>query len=255
MSMPIIIGTPICKVNKLNRKTEVYLRDNIGMSIGKRIREARKDAKMSQQELAAKVGLKQGSLSELETGESTGTTLIATFAATLGVNALWLETGKGNKADRKIFPDYQVISEDDTDLETGKIEYWNSKGSCGGGFLNHDELPKGHLVKEISFFRKYGTRPGNLFALYADGNSMADFIVDGDLVIFDKTKTDPSSGQIFLIGHPDGLRIKVLRRLIDGTWILESKNQDKRRFPDEVIPADQSNLLKIHGQFVYRQGG
>ncbi len=65
------------------------------MSIGTRIREARKRVKMTQAQLAAKVGMAQGTLSELETGESDGTSLVASFAAALGVNALWLETGKG----------------------------------------------------------------------------------------------------------------------------------------------------------------
>jgi len=65
------------------------------MSIGSRIRESRKRAQLTQGQLAAKVGMSQGALSELETGASEGTTLIASFAAALGVNALWLETGKG----------------------------------------------------------------------------------------------------------------------------------------------------------------
>lgn len=65
------------------------------MSIGTRIREARKSAKLTQAQLATKVGMKQGTLSELETGESAGTTLIASLAAALGVSAFWLETGKG----------------------------------------------------------------------------------------------------------------------------------------------------------------
>jgi phage repressor protein C with HTH and peptisase S24 domain len=121
--------------------------------------------------------------------------------------------------------------------------------------LNHDQLPAGHLVKEITFFTKYGVKPQNVFAIYADGDSMADFIVDGDIVIFDKTKTEPRNGKIFVIEHPEGLRIKQLRRDIDGSWILESKNIDKRSFPDERINPDQMELLKLRGQFVYRQGG
>jgi transcriptional regulator with XRE-family HTH domain len=95
MFMSPIIGTPMFPVN---RNSNLNYRDNIGMSIGSRIREARKSAKMTQAQLAAKVGMKQGTLSELETGESDGTTLVASFAAALGVNALWLETGKGPKA-------------------------------------------------------------------------------------------------------------------------------------------------------------
>lgn len=68
---------------------------NIGMSIGERIRDARKRAKLTQKQLAVKIGISQGALSELETGASEGTTYVASFASALGVNALWLETGKG----------------------------------------------------------------------------------------------------------------------------------------------------------------
>lgn len=121
--------------------------------------------------------------------------------------------------------------------------------------MNWDETPTGALIKEAGFFKKFKLKPENGIAIYADGDSMAEFIVDGDIVIFDRAKTEPRSGQIFLIRHPDGLRIKVLRRQIDGSWVLESKNPDKRRFPDEVIHRDQAELLQIVGEFVYRQGG
>jgi len=65
------------------------------MSIGSRIREARKARGISQKELADKIGIRQPSLSQLETGESQGTTYLARIASVLGVNPLWLETGKG----------------------------------------------------------------------------------------------------------------------------------------------------------------
>lgn len=42
--------------------------------------------------------MSQPTLSELETGESAGTTIVASIASALGVNALWLETGKGSPA-------------------------------------------------------------------------------------------------------------------------------------------------------------
>lgn len=92
MSMYDSIGTPIFDVN---RNSDPSRNDNIGMSIGTRIREARKLREMTQKELAAKIGIKQSTLSELETGESAGTTYLARIAAVLRVNALWLEAGKG----------------------------------------------------------------------------------------------------------------------------------------------------------------
>jgi transcriptional regulator with XRE-family HTH domain len=89
------IGAPISKVNLNNRYAYAGLCKNIGMSIGERIRAARKRAGMTQPELAKKVGMKQATLSQLETGESKTTRLIGSIAHHLGVNALWLETGRG----------------------------------------------------------------------------------------------------------------------------------------------------------------
>lgn len=150
--------------------------------------------------------------------------------------------------------DYHLVSAESTTEAVGKIEYWNARGSCGGGYLNFEQMPKGHLIKEASFFTKYQVRPENTFAIYADGDSMADYIVDGDLCIFDRARTTPVSGGIFAIEHPDGLRIKELRRSIDGTWTLASRNPDKRKYPDEFILPGQNEYLKIIGQLFYRQG-
>lgn len=148
-----------------------------------------------------------------------------------------------------------LVSAEDANEPIGEIPYWDAKGSCGGGTMNWEEIPKGTLVKEASFFKRYNLKPGNAIAVYADGNSQADFIVDGDIVIFDRSRIDPKSGKLFLIDHPDGLRIKQLRRQIDGSWVLESRNPDKRQYPDEVIAPSHAELLKIVGEFVYRQGG
>lgn len=67
------------------------------MSIGKRIKEARKDASLSQAELSQMVGIRQPTLSDLENDMSKGTTKLASIARVLKVNPYWLETGKGAK--------------------------------------------------------------------------------------------------------------------------------------------------------------
>ena len=139
--------------------------------------------------------------------------------------------------------------------DSQEIPFSDARGACGGGAINWDADERQPLIKEGSWFRRYRVKPENLLAVWADGDSMADFIVDGDIVIFDTSKTNPKSGAIFLINHPDGLRIKRLRRLIDGGWALESANPDKHRYPNENIAPDHADLLKILGEFVYRQGG
>lgn len=90
--MSDIMGSPVLKVNRFSGS---FPSDNIGMSIGTRVKQARKAAKMTQVELAKRSGLNQSTISDLEVGKSHGTTYLATLATVLGVNALWLETGKG----------------------------------------------------------------------------------------------------------------------------------------------------------------
>lgn len=68
------------------------------MGVGKRIRALRKARGLNQGELAGKIGIKQPSLSDIESGatkELMAETLLK-IAAALETNPLWLQTGKGS---------------------------------------------------------------------------------------------------------------------------------------------------------------
>lgn len=173
----------------------------------------------------------------------------------LGVNVDWLATGKGEmRQEAGSRGVYSVVSSDDDDSGI-PIKFSDVRGSCGGGAINGDELDRAPLIKEPSWFKRYKIKPKDALAVWADGDSMSEYIVDGDIAIFDISKKTPKSGCIYLVQHPDGTKIKKLRLGFDGSWILESNNPDKRRFPDERIPPDQAELLIVLGEFVYRQGG
>lgn len=213
-------------------------------------------------ELARAAGVRQPSVHAWFSGGTKslrGGTLLA-VARALNVNPLWLDTGRGpmrpgGTASATGYSVREAGPEDQVGTTAEEIELVDARGSCGGGAIAWELSRREPLIKEAAWFRRYNVRPGDVFALFADGDSMADFIVDGDIVIFDRRKVEPVSGKIFLVGHPDGLKIKRLRRGIDGSWILESMNPDKSRYPDERIGPDQAEHLQIHGGFVYRQGG
>lgn len=61
------------------------------MSIGSRVKKARRDAKLTKAGLAEAVGIKQSTISELERGLSRSTTFLALIAKACNVSTEWLE--------------------------------------------------------------------------------------------------------------------------------------------------------------------
>lgn len=94
-------GVPIILSTTFYRQSVIGSADNelMGRDIGVRLRHARKTLRnMTQQELAKSSGVKQATISDLETGESkspVGTNLVR-LAQSLRVSADWLAHGKGD---------------------------------------------------------------------------------------------------------------------------------------------------------------
>lgn len=69
--------------------------NNFGMEYKDRIKAARKHAGLTQSQLAAKVGIDQASISDLERGRSQRSSYNSTIAQACGVSSIWLEAGIG----------------------------------------------------------------------------------------------------------------------------------------------------------------
>lgn len=87
-------------VNRHNYDSEVY--GPPMQTMGDRVREARlgkgvRPEEMSQEELAKKVGCKQATIAQLESGRIKKTSLLGKIAHHTGYSAAWLETGKPPK--------------------------------------------------------------------------------------------------------------------------------------------------------------
>ena len=217
------------------------------------------DPTPSNADLARAAGVKPPSVTGWFNGstKSLGKALLP-IARFLNVNPEWLDSGHGPMRPASNATGARFGVQEAKSAYPGsssEIKVIDARGSCGGGSVVWEMEEREPLIKEAAWFKRYNVKAADLFAVFADGDSMADFIVDGDIVIFDKSKTAPRSGIIFLIDHPDGLRIKRLRQGIDGSWLLESLNTNKGMFPDERVSSDNADMLKLIGQFVYRQGG
>ncbi|MES2073967.1 MAG: S24 family peptidase [Pseudomonadota bacterium] len=219
----------------------------------------------SQSALARASGVPQPTINRILKSVGTKgpeTETLRKLASACNVSFEWLHEGIGNmqRSDsggnaNVNQPHMRINAGSNGDAGAGAIRFMHASGSCGGGFNNYEDLEKEPLIKEERWFARFNVKRNDVIAIYAYGDSMADFIIDGDIVIFDVTKTEITSGQIYAIDSPDGLRIKRVHRRADGSLVLTSDNPNKNRYPDEMYTPEQSAQLAIKGKFVYRQGG
>ncbi len=241
-----------------------------------RIKQARKFAKLSQKELATKVGITQPSLSELETGRSQSTSYIGSIARVCGVDAFWLETGQGSmvnansqkytlseqKTNYKVTYDGESTTDPNllTHSQMLPIETWDDNTPLDADdveipFLREVELAAGSgkfAITELntrtklrfgkSTLRSRGINPAKIVCVTVRGNSMEPVILDGSTVGVDTDNTTIVDGKIYAIAIDDELlRVKLLYRLANGQVRVRSFNRDE--YEDEIYDLKDIRII------------
>lgn len=75
-------------------------------------------------------------------------------AEVFGVTMDWILTGKGEMRPTNTFGQAIYVAPDDNPAL--RIPYMNARGSCGDGSINDLVWSKGYMIKEPSWFEKYG---------------------------------------------------------------------------------------------------
>ena len=88
-------------------------------TFGDRVKLARKQSKLSQLELANRIGVTQGTITHIENGRNRDTKYIMDLAKALSVRAEWLYYGSGNIKD--IWP-FDTISQNDYLLLSAEVK-------------------------------------------------------------------------------------------------------------------------------------
>lgn len=219
----------------------------IGMTtdFGKRLKEARKHAGLTQAQLAKKVGIGQSTIAELERSGN-GSSYVSTMAVTMRVSPLWLEKGTGEMLDG--------IHQQPIDLENNpdypsirRVKFKLSAGATGFGVEYQDE--EGNpLVFRREWYEQNGYNPDCLLATTVGNGSMEPGLFDGDTVIVNTAQTEPKDGRVFAVNYEGELVIKRMVR-DDGQWWLSSDNPDQRRYPRKVC---HEGVLMV-GEVVHKQ--
>lgn len=144
------------------------------MTMGDRVKRRRQELGISVKELAKTAGISATALYDLERGDTDKSTSTAALAYALGVNALWLEEGRGPKLAGK--SNVEVVQ-----AGTRRVPVI-SHVQAGNWLEAADPYAPGYGEEQITTDVQLS---GNGFALRLRGNSMEPGFAEGDMVIID----------------------------------------------------------------------
>lgn len=187
----------------------------------------------------------------------------ANAAAFLGVDAVWLATGKGEMRHdalrERLLARTTAGSTIDqlSDAELAAkvwVDIVKIKFSCGDGEnieFHYEPMSVKTLPFEASFFTKRGVKKDNAVFAYAKGDSMQPFIFDGDVFGMDITDTTPRDGEIYAVYFGGEAMLKQVFIEGDGSLTLHSFNPTWR---DKQVHEHNGSDFKILGRQFWRAG-
>ncbi|WP_340689820.1 XRE family transcriptional regulator [Hydrogenobacter thermophilus] len=200
------------------------LGQEMGRSIGERIRRVREEKGLSQKEFGEAIGKSWRTILRYESGQSVPdeATLIA-ISRTFGVSLEWLKYGTG---------DMWLKSEEVIQAELIAVPVITSVGA--GGFVYTPD----HVLVERSKIKAK-----SLVAFKVEGDSMEPTIMRGEFVFIEEA-TEAEDNKVYLIAceEDNGLKVRRLRK-IEGKWWLFCDNP---AYPPEALKEE----CKIVGRVV-----
>ncbi|MFW1943453.1 XRE family transcriptional regulator [Acinetobacter guillouiae] len=223
------------------------------MSLKDRLKESRKKAGKTQAEVAEAVKISQPAYQALESGRNQKSAFLPMIAQFLGVDPFWLTTG--NESDSFEVKDVYkpTIVEYESDNEFIWIDVVEANFSCGAGesIEFHFDVINGKFPFSPTFMREKGVNEKTMKIIKAKGDSMADFIKDGDLVGINLAQTEIIDGEIYAFYFAGEGMIKQIFKEADGSLILHSLNE---KYRDKVVTEDNGSNFKIMGRQFWRAG-
>lgn len=196
---------------------------------GKRLRQARIDAGLTQEAAALKTGIGQSTISTAER-MGAGSAETPVYAEAYGVNALWLAKGTGEKKATHAALTLQTPSRKKDRPDELVIPQFNTGGAMGDGLLLRDQpgviqswsVSAEWVQKNI----KSHTGAANLCIVTGFGDSMKGMFNSGDPLVIDRgiNTVDYDAVYFFRVGE-EGF-IKRLQRIPgEGLRVLSENKQ------------------------------
>ena len=200
-------------------------------TLSERIRQAREALGMSQAELAKKVGIKQQSIGDLESGKTRGSKHLLAISRSLGQTPEWPETGAGdmvsniptpNAGELFLAPSLSGMPLDVPELGTA-VGGANGDFSLNGQVVDYKPRPPG-IAKNRS-----------VFCLRIRGDSMVPKYEEGDLIYVTPNRPTKAGDDVLIEmkpttgGEPGNAYIKRLVSKTPTKLVLKQFNPANAR--------------------------
>jgi len=216
------------------------------MTLGDRLKEARKKRKLSQTALSEKSGVPQQTIHALENKGTKSTGHLFPLAKALNINPEWLSTGEGEM-------DLEPLEESSGRLVGEDFPGYGAPPSIPvyaiTAGMGRGKFPDSEQVLKIVVFDPATLRDMNLsgsaygiVAVYADGESMLPTIPPKSIVFVDRNQRDLRDG-VYLVRLEDMIYVKRLQRLPNHKVKVISDNPIYEPFEVDLKNGDDFEIL------------
>ena len=233
-------------------------------TLGVRLKQLRKENKVTQQQLADAIGVSKTSVIYWEKDENMPKheSLMA-LAKTLKTTPQWLLDGVAvpEKSNADIATMEVGIYKNGDPVPDGyiAIDYYDDVFvSAGNGYLNLEKPSNNKMLFPVDLIRECNVEPSTTKVIHVRGESMFPKLKDGQAISIDMSARTIYDGEIYAFQVGDDTKIKYLFNWNNegkGGFKAVSANSDKNQFPDEYYSPDriESEGVSILGQYWWKQ--
>jgi len=114
-----------------------------------------------------------------------------------------------------------------------------------------------HAPYPAAWFSDLQLAPARVRVLAVTGSGMEPILFEGDRMTISMVDTVITDGRVYLFisgGDAPDARIRRFFKTSDGKLRVVCDNPDKRRYPDELLDAQDSSRLTVIGRVIERRG-
>lgn len=216
-------------------------------AIGRRIKAALENSKITQRQLSKSLGISEPSVSAYIQGTSNlPAEAYSVISELCNVSIDWLI--KGEEKHRLPEP-LAVNPEAFLSDEYVMVPRYEISASAGGGAVVHSEQIVDYLAFRGDWLRNVLGVPGEALALIdVRGDSMEPTLSDGDLILIDLRTFRIDADSVYVLQVDGSLVVKRIQKNYDGTVEIVSDNP---RYKPHVLGPESAERLGIVGRVVW----